>query len=90
MYHIAKFSDDTVEIVLEKWFETIIKHGIVDVAFPPKSDYCLIRKYLRDRMPSRSTWSTYTVEILFSHGKCFAILFILYSEQQSQHCLYLA
>lgn len=68
MYHIAKFSDDSFEIVLEKWIDGQ-ENGFVNVAFPPRNEYSSIRKFLRDKVPSRSTWPTFAVEILFSHGK---------------------
>jgi hypothetical protein len=76
MYHLVQFSESVVEIIHENWIESRKIHcdgeketNLIKVAFPPKQNYNNIRKYLRDKVPSHSTWSTYDAEIIFSNGE---------------------
>lgn len=70
MYHIVEFENNNVEVVHSSWIEDSDKDGRkVVVAFPPKSMYASIRKFLRSKVAPSSTWSSFTVSVLYSKGK---------------------
>lgn len=73
MYHIAEFENGTVEVIHSNWIEETVdkEKGKVILAFPPRSAYPSIRKYLRHQWSPSSTWSSYEAVILKSKGMNF-------------------
>jgi hypothetical protein len=70
MYYIVEFESKDVEIVPSNWFEdgeTLDVGESSFLAFPPKE--LPLRSLIRQNILPHSTWPTYTVTILYGHGK---------------------
>lgn len=71
MYVLIEFDDDVVEIVPVGWIEheeNISVGQNVQVAFPPKGTVN-VRKVVREKSPSQTTWPSFAANILYAHGR---------------------
>ena len=68
MFKLVQFEDETCEVVPQAWFENDPCVGSdASLAFPPKN--VNIRRLVKSCCSPDTTWQTFNVKVLYSHGK---------------------